>query len=99
MSKHEATAKQLVNKALAGDLSATRLVLQLRAQVVAEQAATAPVIDAEPELPDFNPTLLKTEELDILARPLERMEQRKPYHERPPVPVPPGEPWDPEDDG
>ncbi|HYZ52146.1 MAG TPA: DUF5681 domain-containing protein, partial [Streptosporangiaceae bacterium] len=62
MSKHEAMAKQLVNKALAGDLQATKLVLQLRAQAAAERAATAPVIDAEPELPGFDPNLLKTEE-------------------------------------
>lgn len=95
ITKGEAIAKQLVNKAASGDLRAIRELqtverLQLMAAQAQERSATSEPVAPEPEYPPIDFSKLSNRELKAFQDVLEIIDR----HQEPPqdLPMPPADP-------
>ncbi len=95
ITKAEAIAKQLVNKAASGDLRAMQMLqtierLQLMAAQAAERSATSEPVAPQPQLPQIDFSKLSNRELKACQDVLDIIDR----HQEPPpdLPMPPADP-------
>lgn len=96
ITKAEAIAKQLVNKAAGADLNAMKMLLAIERGREAVPVAIKPneVTVSQNEQPKIDYSAVTTDELELLYEAAQILEGRK---ERPAIPLPPTDPDDTED--